>query len=215
MAIENKTEQEKFWEGEFGEDYIYRNDSTKLLASNIALFSDSLSNASGINTVMEFGANIGLNLRAIHQILPSAVLNAVEINEKAVAELESWLAKQPHIMGGVHHQSFLSYEVSKSFDLVLVKTVLIHINPDKLNEAYQKIYESTEKYILIAEYYNPSPVSVSYRNFEDKLFKRDFAGDMLRIYPDLTLKNYGFRYHLDPNFPQDDINWFLLEKIVG
>jgi spore coat polysaccharide biosynthesis protein SpsF len=26
------------------------------------------------------------------------------------------------------------------------------------------------------------------------------------------LVDYGFAYHRDPNFPQDDITWFLLEK---
>ena len=29
---------------------------------------------------------------------------------------------------------------------------------------------------------------------------------------DLTLLDYGFLYHRDNNFPQDDISWFLIEK---
>jgi hypothetical protein len=44
------------------------------------------------------------------------------------------------------------------------------------------------------------------------LYKRDFAGEMLDRYPDLQLVDYGFSYHRDQNFPQDDANWFLLEK---
>lgn len=56
------------------------------------------------------------------------------------------------------------------------------------------------------------PVVVSYRGHEDRLFKRDFAGEMLDRYPDLELVDYGFVYHRDPNFPQDDPNWFLLRK---
>jgi hypothetical protein len=31
-------------------------------------------------------------------------------------------------------------------------------------------------------------------------------------HPGLTLVDYGFAYHRDRAFPQDDINWFLLEK---
>ena len=31
-------------------------------------------------------------------------------------------------------------------------------------------------------------------------------------YPELRLVNYGFAYHRDESFPQDDITWFLLEK---
>ena len=30
---------------------------------------------------------------------------------------------------------------------------------------------------------------------------------------DLQLVDYGFAYHRDKNFPQDDISWFLLEKV--
>ncbi|WP_275442876.1 hypothetical protein [Petralouisia muris] len=31
-------------------------------------------------------------------------------------------------------------------------------------------------------------------------------------YQDVKLLSYGFRYHLDSNFPMDDITWFLMEK---
>ena len=64
----------------------------------------------------------------------------------------------------------------------------------------------------MAEYYSPAPVEVSYRGYSNKLFKRDFAGEMLKNYTDLELIDYGFLYHGDPAFPQDDINWFLLKK---
>jgi len=62
------------------------------------------------------------------------------------------------------------------------------------------------------EYYNPVPVEVSYRGHQGKLFKRDFSGEMLDKFKDLRLIRYGFVYHRDPSFPQDDITWFLLEK---
>jgi spore coat polysaccharide biosynthesis protein SpsF len=28
----------------------------------------------------------------------------------------------------------------------------------------------------------------------------------------MKLLDYGFAYRRDPDFPQDDINWFLLER---
>ena len=37
-----QTDQEKFWAGEFGDEYISRNNSEKLLASKIAFFSHCL-----------------------------------------------------------------------------------------------------------------------------------------------------------------------------
>jgi len=32
------------------------------------------------------------------------------------------------------------------------------------------------------------------------------------MFVDLELVDYGFVYHRDPVFPQDDINWFLMKK---
>ena len=96
--------------------------------------------------------------------------------------------------------------------MCLIKGVLIHINPEQLSEVYHKLYLASKKYILIAEYYNPTPVSIPYRGHENKLFKRDFAGEMLDKFQDLFLLDYGFVYHRDNLFPQDDINWFLLKK---
>ena len=66
--------------------------------------------------------------------------------------------------------------------------------------------------ICIIEYYNKTPVEVPYRGHKGKLFKRDFAGEILDRHEDLMLADYGFVYHRDNNFPQDDLNWFLLEK---
>ena len=89
---------------------------------------------------------------------------------------------------------------------------MIHIAPRDLDRTYKKIYSLSKKYILICEYYNPVPVKVVYRNFKNKLFKRDFAGDLVKKYNDLSIIDYGFIYRNDPYFPQDDITWFLLKK---
>ena len=62
------------------------------------------------------------------------------------------------------------------------------------------------------EYYNPVPVQIDYRGHQGKLFKRDFAGEMLERHANFKLLDYGFAYRKDPSFPQDDITWFLMEK---
>ena len=207
MKNKFKTEQENFWAGEFGDNYIKRNADKKILAGNINLFSNILKNVSKINSVVEYGPNIGLNLTALKTLLPAIKTTGVEINKNAVAELK----KTPAI-DEVYHDSLLSFKTRKKWDLTLVKGVLIHVNPEELPKAYELLYKTSNKYICVVEYYSPRPVVIEYRGHKDRLFKRDFAGEMLAKFKDLKLINYGFSYHLDNNFPQDDLNWFLLEK---
>lgn len=204
---EFQTPQEGFWAGEFGNEYISRNKSDQLLASNLQLFGEVLSKTKDVNSCIEFGANVGMNLKALKLLSSELDMFAIEINKAAADGLAKWMGQK-----NVFHGSVLDFDIKKTWDLVVLKTVLIHINPDHLQDVYQKIYDSCGKYILIAEYYNPSPVVINYRGHDDRLFKRDFAGEMLDKYTDLELKSYGFSYHRDANFPQDDINWFLLEK---
>jgi pseudaminic acid biosynthesis-associated methylase len=101
--------------------------------------------------------------------------------------------------------------IANQFDFVFSKGVLIHLNPDQLKPTYEKMYNWTKKFILIAEYYSPTPQAITYRGNIDRLFKRDFAGEFLDMFPDVTLRDYGFVYHRG-TYPQDDITWFLLEK---
>ena len=204
---EYRTEQENFWAGVFGTEYIKRNDSQELLASNLSFFSRTLSKAGALKSCVEFGANIGMNLRAIKLLYPNIELSAVEINKDAAQELSSFIGDR-----AVFNGSIFDYPIEKKSNLVLIKGVLIHINPDELKTAYGKIYDATNCNILICEYYNPSPVAIPYRGYSDRLFKRDFAGEMLDMYKDLELIDYGFAYHRDLAFPQDDINWFLMKK---
>lgn len=204
--MKHKTEQEEFWSGNFGNDYINRNFDEQIIAGNINLFSQILSFTNGINNVLEFGANVGQNLIALKSLLPKSTFTAVEINNLACESLRKfdWI--------NVLNQSILEYQVDEKKDFVLTKGLLIHINPDELQNVYSTLYNSSAKYVCLVEYYNPTPIEINYRGHSDRLFKRDFAGDLLKKFPDLKLIKYGFSYHLDNNFPQDDLNWFLLEK---
>ena len=201
-----RTKQEAFWAEQGGDEYIKRNSNPKIVASNIAFFSRVLRRTSGILSVIEFGANIGLNLMAIQQLMGYVEAFAVEINSEAAKNLQS------QGICNVFEQSIFDYNCPFGRDLVISKGLLIHINPAYIEKAYEIIYDASNKYILLAEYYNPVPVEVEYRGHRDRLFKRDFAGEMMNIYPDLELIDYGFVYHRDPNFPQGDMTWFLMQK---
>ena len=65
-----KTEQEAFWAGDFGTEYIQRNQGDALLASNLDFFAKALRQARGVQSCIEFGANIGMNLKALKLLHP-------------------------------------------------------------------------------------------------------------------------------------------------
>lgn len=201
------TEQEAFWAGEFGRDYIQRNIGPKLLAANLNFFSRALAGARGLQSCTEFGANIGMNLRALAHLYPGMRFEAAEINPDAALQLAQLIGDE-----NVYRGSIADFVPSQPADLALIKGVLIHLNPELLPGVYDKLVAATRRWLLVAEYYNPTPVAVPYRNHADRLFKRDFAGEIMDRHKDMMLADYGFVYHRDPQFPQDDISWFLLER---
>ena len=200
-----RTEQENFWVGKFGQEYMERNGFRLHFYSKVIAWSQILKRINSIQSVKEFGCNIGLNLIALKNINSKLDLNGVDINKQAIDILK----KNKFI--NVFNESILSFEPKDKYDMTFIKGVLIHINPKELDNLYDKLYNYSNKYIYIAEYYNPSPIKLSYRGFKNKLFKRDFAGEILDKFRELNLVDYGFAYHRD-KFPQDDLNWFLLEK---
>ena len=89
--------------------------------------------------------------------------------------------------------------------------MLIHVNPDFL-------LKSTGNFIKLplVTFLSVSTTArlqpVAYRGHQDKLFKRDFAGEMLDAFQDLELVAYQSVYHRDPHFPADDVTWFLMQE---
>jgi spore coat polysaccharide biosynthesis protein SpsF len=202
-----RTEQEEFWAGDFGTEYIERNKGDALLATNLNFFSKALRNAVGISSCIEFGANIGMNLKALNLLYPGNNVYGIEINKNAAHQLANIIPSK-----NVLNTSILEFESTIKCDLVLIKGVLIHINPEALPIVYDKLADACGRYLLVAEYYNPTPVAIAYRGHTDRLFKRDFAGEIMDRHTDFKLIDYGFSYRRDPSFPQDDISWFLMEK---
>ena len=202
-----KTDQETFWAGQFGDEYSKRNEGSNLLAANLNFFVQALRRAGRVGSCLEFGANIGMNLKALRLLHPSQEQYGIEINADAARELSKVIPP-----GHVYHGSILDFSPQRTWDLVLIKGVMIHMSPDVLTQVYDKLVACCRRYLLVAEYYNPVPIAVPYRGHADRLFKRDFAGEIMDGNPELQLVDYGFAYRRDPNFPQDDITWFLMEK---
>lgn len=108
---EFKTEQENFWVNEFGKNYIERNNSKYDLATNLFTFSNIFNSREKISSVIEFGANIGMNLIAIKQLLPDVEIEAVEIFQEAYKKLVNL-----EFVNG-YNQSIFDFEPSKNMIL--------------------------------------------------------------------------------------------------
>jgi hypothetical protein len=70
------TEQEKFWEGEFGIEYVNRNRYD--IGATLAMFSKILSKAYGVDSLFEFGCNIGQNLRALKLLKSQCRISGID-----------------------------------------------------------------------------------------------------------------------------------------
>ena len=201
-------EQETFWKSEFGDDYILRNSLNENLEMRTAEFRKFFLSVNEIDSVLEFGTNVGTNLEVIKSFFPNAELHGNEINENAIKELAKVIPDK-----NIHKGSMVDLEINQQFDLVMTRGVLIHLNPNDLNNAYNQLYKYSKKYILIVEYFSKQPAEIEYRGNKNKLFKRDFCRELLDNYNDLKLVDYGFLYSSDNQFSFDDNNWFLLEKV--
>jgi len=207
--VNNRNEQEKFWENTYSKDYIKKNsDFNHVLL--LEGWNKILKSIDAPQTILECGANIGRNIEALNQIFPQAEKTAIEISVDAAAILNEKFENL-----NVINASILDSELTANhYDLTFTMGVLIHIHPKNLLENLEKIVASSKRYIVVGEYFNRTPVSLSYKGEDDKLFKRDFGKFVLEHFGDkLTLVDYGFLWgHIYDDGGFDDITWWVFEK---
>ena len=200
-----ETDQEQFWRTEFGTEYSQRN--TGFYQRRMPFFRRVLERTEGVRSACELGANVGENLRALRELQPSLELAATEINPSAVSKLRE-LEGIEATLGAIQ-----DYSPKRRFDLVFTCGVLIHLAPASLGQTYVKMFELSERFVLINEYFNPVPTEIPYRGHSGKLFKRDFAGEFWDLHGDkVEVVDYGFLWkRVEPAW--DDTTWTLFKKV--
>lgn len=200
------TEQEQFWAGAFGDDYTDRN--AILPEQRCPFFRKVLNLTDGVQSICELGANRGHNLLALQAINPDLRLTGVELNAKAFGALAC------HAGIEAVQSSIQNFDPDSRFDCVMVCGVLIHLNPEDLPTVYRKMASLANRYVLINEYYNPTPVELRYRGHAGKLFKRDFGGEFMDANADrVRLVDYGFLWQrVEPAW--NNTTWWLFEVAV-
>ena len=195
VATAYKTPQETFWAGEFGDAYTGRDENQpEQQAGQLSFFARALEELHPAPaSICEFGAGIGLNLRALKILFPHAHQSCVEINAQAVERL-----RRDGIGDEVIHDSILNFTPTHPSDLVLIKGMMMHLPPDVLPDVYRKLAAASSRHVLIAEHYN--------RRLDE------IGGGFMTTCPEFQLVDYGFSYHGDLREQREDLTWFLFER---
>lgn len=202
------THQLDTWRGAFGDAYVDRNQADEAtLAARVKMWSRMLQRAAPIGPILEVGANIGLNLRALTR-LGQRDLHAVEPNERARRTLaEEGIVPPERITDGFGAKLPFA---DGAFDLTFTSGVLIHVPPSDLEATVREIVRTSRRYVLCAEYFSVEPQEKRYRGADGLLFTRDFGGFYLDCEPRLQLVDYGFFWRRATGL--DDLTWQLFEK---
>jgi pseudaminic acid biosynthesis-associated methylase len=195
-----KERLEDLWSGEFGDAYVERNRDA---ADGGPFWRETLADRS-IESALEVGCNVGLNLRWLAELLGEVNVAGVDVNEKALAEARAALP-------GADLRRAAAYELpfaDASFDLTFTTGVLIHIDPSDVHQVMAEIVRCSRRYVFCGEYYSSEPEEIPYRGETGALFKRDFGGEYLSQHPELSLLGTG----LMPEDVWDRTTWWLFEK---
>ncbi len=198
-------EQQNFWANDYAKDYIKKNSKFDRLLG-IEAWQKMLAKTDVIETALECGCNIGRNVGFLNEVLPAATKSIIEISKPAFE-----FVTQQYELDQSFNGSILEANLEKKFDLVFTMGVLIHIHSDDLLVNMKKIYNYSNKYILMGEYFNRTPHMIEYQGQEDKLFKRDFGKLFIENFP-VTLVDYGFLWgHIYDPAGFDDVTWWLFK----
>ena len=209
-------EQEKFWKGNFGNNYISRNkfrNQKEFDNFYIRRYGETKKNINlkflkGINKnkpILEVGCNIGNQLK-IFEDIGFKKLFGIDINIKSLKK-----AKKNINLNIVESSGFDIPFKDNYFNLVFTNNVLIHIHPKNLDKIFDEIYRVSNKYIFGFEYFNNKLIEIKYRNYKNKLWKGDYANILLKKYKNLRLVKEKIYENKDVKNIYDKI--YLLKKI--
>ena len=89
--------------------------------------------------MLELGCNVGLNLVALSLIDSSISLSGVELNQEAA----NFAVNKK--VATIYQQTIVEpFDLEPTYDLTFTKTVLIHINPDKLPVVYENLVKHSK-----------------------------------------------------------------------
>lgn len=213
MALKNLETAENrldLWRGEFGNAYRERNAPQeailRMLRGQWAKILSGLATRPA-DSILEVGANLGLNLRALRSLTDARLL-AVEPNDGAVKRLiDDGVVDAADAKIG--HGAAIPF-ADGAADLVFTSGVMIHIHLDDHVAVCREMHRVARRYIACVEYFSDLPREIPYRGHSGALFLRDFGSLWMDTCPQLVLRDYGFFWRRAGG--ADSMNWWLFEK---
>lgn len=199
-----------FWKGEFGDQYSSRHPATDHeIRARVALWAEILSHIAPEKprTILEIGANVGNNLRAL-RCLSGAKFFALEPNEAArkVLEADGIVSEWDTRAGMATATGFMD----DTAELVFTSGVLIHIPPTDLIASCREIYRCSSRWIVAIEYFSVEPREIPYRGHAGKLWSRDYGGFWLDHFTDLKPIACGFAWNRLTGL--DNLTYWIFSK---
>jgi pseudaminic acid biosynthesis-associated methylase len=210
-----KTEQEKFWSGEFGKEYTDRNSRDPKVWDKFYLDTWGITkrdiNAKLMKNlpkdikILEVGSNTGMQLKCL-QDMGFENIYGVELQSYAVEKSKEYTKGINIIQGSGFDLPFKD----NFFDLVCTNGVLIHIHPNDYSKIMSEMVRCSKTYIMGFEYYSPELKEVLYRGNEGFLWKTDFAKEFIKRFPNLEeVQRDYYKYVQDDNV---DFAYLLKKK---
>jgi pseudaminic acid biosynthesis-associated methylase len=203
MTISEAERLEALWSGDFGNDYVERN--LRAYDERGPFWTSMLQNVQP-QSVLEVGSNVGGNLQWVAEHVAPEQIVGVDVNKRALEELEERLPGVRGVWGSARELPF----PDRSFDLVFTMGVLIHQPEESLPEVMDEMVRVSSRYVLCGEYYDSGTTEVPYRGYRNALFRRDYGGLFAsRFEGSLALALQGF---LGTEDGFDNVTWWLFER---
>ena len=168
------TEQEQFWAGDFGDQYLERN---RVRWEDRVPFWREIGVLTGAHSAFEIGCNFGPNLLALREL--GAHVSGVDLNLTAIREAHEH---------GLDVRMCPAERAGELWpvcaDLAFTVGVLIHVPPEQLPTVMASIVQASRRWVLAVEYAAQQEEAIEYRGHTDRLWRRPFG----RLYEVLGLK---------------------------
>jgi pseudaminic acid biosynthesis-associated methylase len=163
------------WAGDFGNDYTERNQVD--WTERISFWAKILAGTSA-RSCFEMGCNAGWNLSAIRHIDHRITVAGNDINTRACQQ--AWTAGLDKVWNTLNFTPLFPVQA----ELVFTAGVLIHIEPEFLEEVMKALVAKSYRWVLAIEYNSVHERQIEYRGHKDKCWARPYG----LLYQDLGLK---------------------------